>query len=141
MDSEIDMSFHLIFDCDYQFFIYLLIYLLFPTTKAQNDLFLTLSSRSCTFVCYLLKIAISIVLYLYNHNAPEHVNQFPTIKDCKASTSFSEKLKILVLHTDRHTLIHVQVQKYILCYFLFCMLGVAKDVGVNSLTVVFVSRY
>ena len=33
MDSEIDMSFHLIFefefDCDYQFFIYLLIYLLF----------------------------------------------------------------------------------------------------------------
>ena len=31
MDNEIDMSFHLIFefDCDYQFFIYLLIYLLF----------------------------------------------------------------------------------------------------------------
>ena len=32
MDGDIDMSFHLIFefDCDYQFFIYLLIYLLFP---------------------------------------------------------------------------------------------------------------
>ena len=31
MDSEIDMSFHLIFefDCDYKFFIYLLVYLLF----------------------------------------------------------------------------------------------------------------
>ena len=115
---------------------------LFPTTKAQNELFLMLSSRCCTFVCCLLKIAISVVLYLYNHNFPEHVNQFLTIKYfAKPVPLFSKKLNILVLHIDRHTLIHVQVQKYILCYFLFCVLGVAKDVGVNSLAVVFVSRY
>ncbi|KAK7830513.1 cysteine-rich repeat secretory protein 38 [Quercus suber] len=67
-----------------------------------------LSSRSCTFVYCLLKIAIFVVLYLYNHNAPEHVNQFPTIKDCKAGVveikeyKYEELVKALENFENKH---------------------------------------